>query len=81
MSVKVKRLKHQILFNLDRLMDNPRPDYARVCLATPSKRHMDTSINADESELFGTSSDVEESPMIASHMEGRYIVPKAPKEV
>jgi hypothetical protein len=42
---------------------------------------MDTSINADESELFGTPSNVDESPRTASHMKGRYIVPKAPKEV
>ncbi len=41
---------------------------------------MDTSINADESESFGTPSHVDESPRTASHMKKRYIVPKAPKE-
>jgi hypothetical protein len=42
---------------------------------------MDASINADESELFGTPSYVDESPRTVSHVKGRYIVPKAPKEV
>ncbi len=86
-------------FILNRSTDNPRPNYARVCLATPSKTHMDTSINADESELFGTPSDIDSSPKVkasteslipaelernprsASHVKGRYIVPKAPKKV
>ncbi len=48
--------------NLDRSTDDSRPNYARVCLATPSIMHMDTSINADESDLFGTPSDIEASP-------------------
>ncbi len=60
---------------------------------------MDTSISAEESELFGTASDIDASPRIkastespiptesernprpASHIKGRYIVPKAPKKV
>ncbi len=67
--------------NLDRSTDNPIPNYARVCLATPSKRQMDTSNNSDESELFGSPSYVDESPRTASHMKGRYLVPEAPREV
>ncbi len=42
---------------------------------------MDTSINSDESELFGSPSYVDESPRTASHMKGRYMIPEAPKEV
>jgi hypothetical protein len=48
--------------NLDESMDHPRPNYARVCFATQSKRHGDTSINADESELFGAPSDIDANP-------------------
>ena len=80
-------------------MENPRANYARACLATPREKHMDTSISADESELFEAQSDIDASPRIkaltespipaeskrnprsASYMKGRYIVPKAPKEV
>ncbi len=42
---------------LDESTDNPRPNYARVCWSTQSKRHTETSISADESELFGAPSD------------------------
>ncbi len=56
---------------------------------------MDTSISADESELFEAPSDIDASPRIeastespilaesrlARYMKGRYIVPKAPKKV
>ncbi len=45
-------------------MGNPRPNYARACLATPRKKHMDTSISADESELFGAPSDINASPRL-----------------
>ncbi len=38
--------------NLDRSTENPTANYARACLATPRKKHMDTSISSDESELF-----------------------------
>jgi hypothetical protein len=48
--------------NLDRSTENHRPNYA--CLATPRKKHMDTSISADESELFETPSDIDVSPRI-----------------
>ncbi len=48
--------------NLDRSTDNSRPNFARVCLATPSRRKMDSSISSDESELFGTPSYIDASP-------------------
>ncbi len=48
--------------NLDKSMENPRPNYARACLATPREKHMDTSISADESELFEAPSDIDASP-------------------
>ncbi len=80
--------------NLDRSTKNPRANYARACLATPRKTHMDTSISADKSELFEALSDIDASPRIAAsispipaesrsarYMKGRYIVPKAPKKV
>ncbi len=82
--------------NLDRSTVNQRPNYARVCLATPSNWHMDTSINGDESEFFGdidasprikasTESPIpaesERNPRSASHVKGRYIIPIAPKKV
>ncbi len=31
-------------------------------MATPRKKHIDTSISADESELFGAPSDINASP-------------------
>ncbi len=45
--------------NLDRSTENPRPSYARACMATPRKKHMDIS---DEFELFEAPS---ESPIPA----------------
>jgi hypothetical protein len=80
--------------NLDRSTEYPRANYARVCMATQRKKHMDTSISADESELFEAPSDIDASPRIAAsispipaesrpvrYMKGRYIVPKALKKV
>jgi hypothetical protein len=60
--------------NLDGSTENPRPNYARVFLATQSKRHTDTSISTDESELFG-------APRSETYIKGRYIVSKSPKKV
>jgi hypothetical protein len=54
--------------DLDRSTENPRPNYARACLATPRKKHMDTSISTDESELFEAPS-VEASPRIKASTE------------
>ncbi len=31
--------------DLDRSTEDPRPNYARACMATPRKKHMDTSIS------------------------------------
>ena len=70
--------------NLDRSTENPRPSYARACMATPRKKHMDIS---DEFELFEAPSESpipaesKRNPRRASYMKGRYIVPKAPKKV
>jgi hypothetical protein len=70
--------------NLDRSTENPRPSYARACMATPRKKHMDIS---DEFELFEAPSESpipaesKRNPRPASYIKGRYIVPKAPKKV
>ncbi len=50
--------------NLDLSTENPRANYARACLATPRKKHMDKPISADESELFEAPSDIDASPRI-----------------
>ncbi len=55
--------------SLDRSTENPRANYARACLATPGKKHMDTSISADESELFEAPSDIDASPRIKASTE------------
>jgi hypothetical protein len=34
--------------NLDRSTEDPRPYYARACMATPRKKHMDISISRDD---------------------------------
>ncbi len=55
--------------NLDRSTENPRPSYARACMATPRKKHMDISISADEFELFEAPSDIDASPRIKASTE------------
>ncbi len=55
--------------NLDRSTKTLRANYARACLATPRKKHMDTSISADESELFRAPSDINASPRIKASTE------------
>jgi hypothetical protein len=66
--------------NLDESTDNPRPNYARVYLATTNKRHMDPLlISADESELFGAPSDINASPRI-KHQRNRPFL-QSPSEI
>jgi hypothetical protein len=55
--------------NLDRSTENPRPSYARACLAMPREKHMDISISADESELFEAPSDIKAIPRINASTE------------
>ena len=55
--------------NLDRSAEDPRPNYERACMATPRTKHMDTSISADESELFEKTSDIDASPRIKAPTE------------
>jgi hypothetical protein len=58
-------------------MEDPRPNYARACLATPRKKHMDSSISADESELFESPGDIDASPRIKASTESP--IPAEPK--
>jgi hypothetical protein len=58
--------------NLDRSTENPRPNYARACLAMPREKHMDTSISADQSELFEAPSDINASPRIKASTESPF---------
>jgi hypothetical protein len=55
--------------NLDRSTENPRANYARACLATPREKHIDTSVSADESELFGAPRDIDASQRIKASTE------------
>ncbi len=55
--------------NLDRSTENTRPNYERACFETPRKEHIDTSISADESELFGAPSDIDASPRLKASTE------------
>jgi hypothetical protein len=55
--------------NLDRSTKNPQANCARACFATPSKKHMDTFISADDSELFGAPSDIDASLRIKASTE------------
>ncbi len=62
--------------NLDRGRENPKANYARACLATQPtlrEKHMDTSISADESELFGAPSDMDASPRIKHRLNHQFL--------